>query len=85
MCQQNYSIMMTDGYWNGSSPSVGNVDGGSGDHISASHRDSHSNTLGDVAMKYYREDLRTDLIDSVPTIPGVDENSAQHMVTYTVA
>jgi|GEM_PF-611502 len=84
MCQQNYSIMMTDGYWNGSSPSVGNVDGGSGDFISASHRDSYSNTLGDVAMKYYREDLRTDLIDSVPTIPGVDENSAQHMVTYTV-
>ncbi|MEL0617761.1 PilC/PilY family type IV pilus protein [Cobetia marina] len=84
MCQQNYAIMMTDGYWNGSSPSVGNVDGGSGDYISASHRDSYSNTLGDVAMYYYRTDLRTDLINSVPTVPDVDENPSQHMVTYTV-
>lgn len=84
MCQQNYAIMMTDGYWNGSSPGVGNADGGSGTFINASHRDTYSDTLADVAMKYYRTDLRSDLIDSVPTVPSVDENSAQHMVTYTV-
>ena len=36
------------------------------------------------AMKYYEKDL-SPLANNVPTITGVDENSAQHMVTYTIS
>ena len=35
-------------------------------------------------MKYYEKDL-SPLANNVPTIAGVDENSAQHMVTYTIS
>ena len=36
-------------------------------------------------MKYYETDLNTTLENKVGKIPGVDENTAQHLVTYTVA
>src|SRR5690625_7470415 len=50
-CRQNYTILMTDGYWNGPDPSrIGNAD-----------RDSFSNTLADVAYHYWSYDLRNDL------------------------
>ncbi len=85
-CQQNYSILMTDGYWNGSSPSIGDIDGTSSDPlVRESDKDSYSNTLADVAMKYYATDLDLSLDNEVPTIEDVDENNAQHMVTFTVA
>lgn len=74
MCQQNYAILISDGYWNGSSPSVGDVD-----------KDGQKNTLADVAMKYYDTDLKPGLENRVPIVPGVDENNRQHLVTYTVA
>lgn len=85
-CQQNYTVLMTDGFWNGSSPNVGNVDGGlSSSLVRKSDRDGYSNTLADVALKYYATDLKTNLDNEVPIIDGVDENNAQHMVTFTVA
>jgi type IV pilus assembly protein PilY1 len=87
-CQQNYTILMTDGYWNSDSnwSGPGNFDGtSSNEHVRASDRDSYSNTLADVALKYYATDLKTSLANEVPTIDGVDENDAQHMVTFTVA
>ncbi len=84
-CQQNFTILMSDGQWNGNSPSVGNTDG---DNTSAFdgglYADNVSDTLADVAMKYYETDLSSSLANKVPTIAGVDENNAQHMVTYTV-
>tara|TARA_R110002050_G_scaffold1244_4_gene8638 strand:+ start:70477 stop:74115 length:3639 start_codon:yes stop_codon:yes gene_type:complete len=30
ICRQSYNILMTDGYWNGASPGVGDVDGSAG-------------------------------------------------------
>ncbi|MBU2863873.1 hypothetical protein KO489_08490 [Reinekea forsetii] len=97
-CQQNFTIMMTDGVWNGSSPSLGNsyknadsnndsdYDGLAGDKSKYADKDSGvNNTLADVAMHYYETDLDTNLPNNVPTFTGIDENSAQHMVTYTVA
>jgi len=87
-CQQNYTIMMTDGYWNsdGSWSGPGNYDGSSAHKlVRASDRDNYSNTLADVALKYYATDLKPLLADEVPIIEGVDENEAQHMVTFTVA
>ncbi|MCK5091143.1 MAG: hypothetical protein KAR30_01330, partial [Gammaproteobacteria bacterium] len=87
-CQQNFTLLMTDGYYNGSDPSVGNTDGGTSDsdYDGGSHADTYSNTLADVAMEYYEGDLDgpTALTNLVPT-SGDDLNPAQHMVTYTVS
>lgn len=96
-CRQSYTILMTDGVWNGNSPQVGNVDGTAGPSYTNpkeggedfSYRavspfaDTHSNTLADVAMRYWKRDLRTDLANRVPTA-GIDEAFWQHMTTFTV-
>ena len=84
-CQQAFTIIFTDGYYNGSSPSVGNEDG-NGDTLydGSPFGDSTSDTLSDVAMKYYEDDLNTTLSDDVP-VTTVDPANHQHMVTYTVA
>ncbi len=90
-CQKNFAIVMSDGFWNGSSPSVGNTDGdNNSDWDGASYADTVSNTLADVAMKYYETDLKPDDSagahpDIVQPVEGIDENTAQHLVTYTVA
>lgn len=85
-CQQNFAIMMTDGFYNGSAPSVGNTDGdGNTSYDGGAYADSYSNTLGDIAMKFYENDINTSLANNVPTTEGVDEASHQHMVTYTVS
>ncbi|WP_455208157.1 pilus assembly protein [Kaarinaea lacus] len=84
-CQKNFAIVMSDGFWNGSNPGVGNTDKGNGPWDGGSYEDNVSNTLADVAMKYYETDLNTTLENKVGKIPGVDENTAQHLVTYTVA
>ncbi len=68
-CKQVFSIVMTDGYWNGDDPAgIGDADS-----------DEWSPTLADVAMHYYDMDMST-LPDKVPD----EGNSGQHMVTYTV-
>lgn len=83
-CRRSYAMMTTDGYYNDSAPSVGNVDGTaitaitgetpSGSALTFSYNgttkpyaDATSNTLADVAMKYWITDLRTDLKNNVPT------------------
>lgn len=91
-CQQNFAVLMTDGYWNGTTnPGVDNADrdGIKGDKtnkdlIRQSDSDEYSNTLADVAMNYYLKDLST-LDNNVPTRPGIDENSAQHLVTFGIS
>ena len=85
-CQQNFAILMTDGFYNGGSPSLGNRDGDkSSIWDGGAYADGYSNTLADVAMHYYERDLHTDLEDNVPITPGIDEARHQHVVTYTVA
>ena len=74
-CQQNYAVLFTDGYWNGSAPytaAIGDEDG-----------DGVSDTVADVAHYFYTEDL-SPLDDDVPTTP-LDPNEQQHMVSFTVA
>ena len=83
-CQQNFTILMSDGFWNGGDPVVGNTDqDGTGPFDGGDYADTFSNTLADVAMAYYETDL-SPLADKVPVNAGIDENNAQHMVTYTV-
>ena len=86
-------------FWGGASPGVGNADNIAGSNITNDSTvatppsytytptlpfsDSHSNTLADVAMHYWKTDLRTDMPNKVPTSPA---NPAfwQHMSTFTV-
>lgn len=71
-CQKNFTILFTDGYWNGSSPSLGDVD-----------KDGYDNTLADVARRYYLDDL-SPMDNDVPA-DAYDNATHQHMVTFTVA
>jgi type IV pilus assembly protein PilY1 len=98
-CRQNFTILMTDGYWNGAQATTAaaraNVDGTDGPTITGPEgqsftyaavspfADDRSDTLADVAMYYWKRDLRTDLPNLVPT---TDLNPAfwQHMVTFGV-
>ncbi|MCP3690440.1 MAG: hypothetical protein GY784_18710, partial [Gammaproteobacteria bacterium] len=85
-CQQNFNILMTDGFWNGSSPKLGNADNDNDtNYDGGSYADGSGDTLADVAMWFYEHDLRPDIDNNVPTIPGVDEASHQHLVNYTIA
>ncbi len=79
-CQQAFTILMTDGYYNGSDPGLGNEDSTAG----APYADSYSDTLADMAWKYYNTDLASGLPDNLPTNP-YDSRKTQHMVTYSVS
>jgi Tfp pilus tip-associated adhesin PilY1 len=84
-CQQAFAIVMTDGYWNGGSPSLGNTDGDNNTNWDGNpYGDNYYNTLADVAMYFYERDLSSSLDDIVPVNPE-DQATHQHMVTYTVA
>lgn len=99
-CRQSFAILTTDGYYNGSSPGVGNVDNSPGPDFKhptdekknyqyvpkEPYSDDFENTLADVAMKYWMNDLRTDLDNNVPLAHG-SKNPAfwQHMVTHAVS
>ncbi len=94
-CRQSYHILTTDGYWNGANPGVGNTDGTSGEVISGPDNDDYQytpanpytdawdNTLADVAMEYWKRDLREDLTNNVPTNQE-DPAFWQHLVNFTV-
>lgn len=84
-CKQAFTIIMTDGYWNGGGPTVGNVDGTNKATLPAytavaPYKDSWSNTLADIAMKYFYNDL-----SSMDNLVPDGTNTHQHMVTYSVA
>lgn len=79
-CQQSFSVIITDGYYDGPSPAVGNQDGDQGDP----YADFFHHTLADVAMKYYKEDLSAGLPNRVPA-NACDRAAHQHMVTYGVS
>ena len=104
-CRQNFAILTTDGFWNGSigTRSIGDQDGVAGAAIenpadgsntvrytrSHPYRDTgttanYENTLADVAMKYWKTDLRPDQDNIIPTSA---DNPAfwQHMVTFGIS
>lgn len=113
-CRQSFTILTTDGYWNNTDnfSGAGNADNESGSKIESSDgkktytyqpkapfKDGYSNTLADVAMKYWKEDLRTDLPNNVPAassnLDACNVNSLdptfpdpafwQHMTTFTLS
>jgi Tfp pilus tip-associated adhesin PilY1 len=84
-CQQSFAIVMTDGYWNGGSPYLGNKDGDNNTAWDGNpYGDNYDDTLADVAMHFYERDLSSSLDDIVPVNPE-DQATHQHMVTYTVS
>lgn len=92
MCQQNFTVLMSDGFWNGGAPNVGNADGDNDTIFDGGvYADGVSNTLADVAMEYYENDLAPGIADNVPESnldnngDAISGNMHQHMVTYTVA
>jgi type IV pilus assembly protein PilY1 len=104
-CQQNFTILTTDGYWNSSAGqnlsggSIGdqdNVDAGFSTRAAGAYDGNlggtagssagSSDTLADVAMYYYKTDLRTSgpvSTDNVPT-NAKDTAAHQHLVTFTL-
>lgn len=97
-CRQSFTILMTDGYWNGTLASGGaasNNDGTAGPTITGPNgasytyspvspfTDSRGNTLADVAMYYWKTDLMSSLTNRVPT-SSLDPAFWQHMVTFGV-
>ncbi|PIP80181.1 MAG: hypothetical protein COW84_06665, partial [Gammaproteobacteria bacterium CG22_combo_CG10-13_8_21_14_all_40_8] len=96
-CQKNYTLIFTDGFANNLSngPAVGNVDNVSDAYSGVTpYKDEYSNTLADIAMKYYDTNLRPDLTHDLspipsacsqsPVDPSLDCNSSLHMNTYAV-
>ncbi len=99
-CRQSFHILMSDGFWNGGNPGVGDADGtpgpthtgpdlGSGPQTftyaaTAPFSDtSHSNTLADVAMDYWKRDLRPDLLNQVSTT-AEDPAFWQHLASFGI-
>ena len=97
-CQQNFTLLMSDGAWNGGTPSIGDADDDNNTNFDGGrYAGSTNNTLADVAMYYYERDLHTSLDDEVPTTArdqegasatafasGGNEVMHQHMTTFTV-
>jgi type IV pilus assembly protein PilY1 len=98
-CRQSYAILLTDGYWNGNDPGVGNADGSDGSElVSADGKDTfkyepkdpfedgYSNTLADVAMEYWKRDLRPGDNENKNDVPTTGRDPAfwQHMTTFTI-
>ncbi|MDD2928600.1 MAG: PilC/PilY family type IV pilus protein [Sideroxydans sp.] len=75
-CQQNFTILSTDGYWNTGDESssytalgltgslVGDLDGGTTPRPMKQGTTAVSNTLADVAKYYYDTDLRTSALNN---------------------
>ncbi|MFC5526419.1 pilus assembly protein [Rhodanobacter ginsengisoli] len=100
-CRQAYTILTTDGFWNGSDLGNDNIDNTDGptiagpnnqsySYVAASpYKDSASDTLADVAMKYWKTDLMSsttgtsDIANEVPTSTD-DPAFWQHMTTFTL-
>lgn len=94
-CRQAYTILTTDGFWNENASSWGNVDGSAGPKIVGPngqsyqyspvgpYSDSYSDTLADVAMKYWEQDLQPSIPNEVP--PSAEDPAFwQHMATFTL-
>ncbi|MBK9440324.1 MAG: hypothetical protein IPN53_03025 [Comamonadaceae bacterium] len=93
-CRRSYNMLVTDGYYSNSSPAVGNVDAANNlpsittpttyTYIPvAPYKDGNSDTLADVAMKYWATDLRSTIDNKiVPT--ASDPAYWQHMTNYMI-
>ena len=96
-CQKNFTIFFTDGFSSLPNPlsnlNLTNSGNHDGDNFSP-YADGYDDTLADIAMYYYENNLRGDLpkgqvpvssqCDVTPVDKQLDCNKDLHMVTYTV-
>ncbi|MFZ5557326.1 MAG: pilus assembly protein [Pseudomonadota bacterium] len=95
-CQQNFTILSTDGFWNDSFSGIGNHDNNATSSPRPMYDGGYSgsqDTLADIAMYYYVTDLRTGGATgalgtdvSANNVPpnGKDTATHQHMTTFTL-
>lgn len=95
-CRPSFTILTTDGYWNDGWSDFGNEDNTAGSPINGvggatytytpakPYSDNWSTTLADVAMHYWKADLRPTLKNDVP-VSSKDPAFWQHMVTFGIA
>ncbi len=100
-CQQNFTLLIGDGNWNGWSPGsyISNADASSTSLFDGGrYADTNSRTLADVAMYFYENDLSS-LDDEVPAnakdLAGAPEEAFggtessptmhQHMSTFVIS
>ena len=97
-CRRHFTILTTDGYYN--EPAVplsfGNEDNTAGSTItgpgsqsyqyvpSRPYQDSYTGSLADIAMYYWRRDLRTDLTNNIRTT-STNPSFWQNMSTFTLS
>ena len=94
-CRRSYHLMMTDGYWNGA-PTVGDQDSTAGTTIIGAgstqftfpantlpYSDGVPNTLADVAMKYWKNDIQPSMANEVRA-SSADPSFWQNMTNFTV-
>jgi type IV pilus assembly protein PilY1 len=92
-CRRSYQLMVTDGYWNGTPPTIGDQDSSAGSAISGGsytfpantrpYTDGYSNTLADVAMKYWKNDLQPGMVNKV-VANSIDPSYWQSMTNFMV-
>ena len=98
-CRRVYNIVISDGAWNDGSLSYTNADGTNGPTITGtngrsytysktaadSYPDTYNSTLADIAMDFWKNDLRPDLVNN-QTVPDGFKNQAfwQHIVTHAI-
>ncbi len=70
-CQVNAAMLFTDGFSNNNSVAVGNVDGSMG----APFADGNSDTMADIASKYYLANIRPDLEAGKMVVPSLCNNT----------
>lgn len=98
-CRQNFTILTTDGYWNSDGGfAEPNQDGTIGINVTdpdgnvvntyspvrPPFMDNQANVLADVAMRYWKYDLRTDMDNRVP-FSTANPAFWQHMVTFGIS
>ena len=71
-CQRNYALLFTDGFNSSQVSGVRNVDAAYGTNNSSPIPDDYSNTIADVAMKYYAEFQPPPGISNQPVLPLPD-------------
>ena len=94
-CRRSYQLMVTDGYWNGA-PTVGDQDSVAGNNIvgpgastftfpanTLPYSDGISNTLADVAMKYWKADIQPGINNEIRA-NSADPAFWQTMTNYMV-
>lgn len=97
-CRRNFTILTTDGYYNAPDPALNFLDedstagstitgpGGQSYQYTPArpYLDNYSDTLADIAMYYWKRDLRTDLSNNIRTT-STNPSFWQNMSTFTLS